>query len=119
MTSRPMLERVFDLFRGGSSVSFYFSRYLHVEADNEAARGEMFDEVTEHGELVLGYPSPDDPEIDMAIVSGPSELTECLMLRPEGDLAVWGQWPPRVSDGQDAITVDLVDADGILRPHPH
>jgi hypothetical protein len=112
-------ERVFDLLRGGSSVSFYFSRHLHVAPDNENSRQEMFDEVTEYGEVVLGYPSPDAPELEMEVISGPSELTEFLMLHPEGSLAVWGQWPPRENDGKDAITVDLVDADGVLRTHPH
>jgi len=119
VTSRAMLERVFDMLRSGSSVSFYFSEYLHVEADTEATRQEMFDEVIQHGELVLGYPSPDDPELEMPIISGPSELTECLMLHPEDSLAVWGQWPPREDNGEKAITVDLVDADGVLRSHPH
>jgi hypothetical protein len=119
VTSQAKLERVFDLLRGGSNVSFYFSRYLRVEVDNESTRQEMFDEMTLHGELVLGYPPSDAPEFEVEIISGPSELTELLMLRPEGSLAVWGQWPPRDSDGENAITVDLVDADGVLRSHPH
>jgi hypothetical protein len=119
VTSRATLDQVFDLLRGGSSVSFYFSRHLHVEADNEDSRQSMFDELTACGEVILGYPSPDAPELEMEIISGPSELTECLMLHPEGSLAVWGQWPPRENDGKYAITVDLVDADGVLRAHPH
>jgi hypothetical protein len=72
-----------------------------------------------HRWLVLGYPSPEDSAIEMAIISSPSELTETLMLQPEGSLAVWGNWPPRANDGDDAITLDLVDADGVLRRHPH
>lgn len=113
------LERVFDLLRGGSNVSIYFSGQLHVEVDDETSRQHMFDEVTQHGEVVLGYPSSSDPDLEMTIISGPSELTEFLMLHPEGSLAVWGQWPSRANDGNDAITVDLVDADGALRSHPH
>jgi hypothetical protein len=119
VTDQAMLERVFDLLRGGSSVSFYFAKHLHVEVDDEAARQEMFGEITRYGELVLGYPQPGDTELEMTIASGPSELTECLMLHPEGALAVWGQWPPRENDGETVISVDLVDADGILRAHPH
>lgn len=119
VSSQEMLERVFELLRGGSSVSFYFSRYLHVETDDDITRQEMFDQITEHGELVLGYPKVGDLEIEMALISGPSELTECLMLHSEGALAVWGRWPPRISDGEDAITVDLIDEDGVLRSHPH
>lgn len=119
VTSLVTLERVFDRLRGGSSVSFYFSRHLHVGADDEDSRQKMFEEVTQYGEIVLGYPSQDVPELEMAIISGPSELTEYLMLHPEGSLAVWGRWPPRQNDGADAITIDLVDADGVLRSHPH
>lgn len=120
VTSMATLEHVFDLLRGGSSVSLYFStRHLNVAPDNEDSRLEMFDEVTEYGELVLGYPSPDAPELEMEVISGPSELAEFLMLHPDGSLAVWGQWPPREDDGEDTITVDLVDADGVLRTHPH
>jgi hypothetical protein len=118
-TSLATLEQVFDLFCGGSSVSFYFSGCLHVQVDQEERRQDIFDEVTQYGEVVLGYPSRDDPEFEMAIISGPSELTESLMHHPEGALAIWGQWPPRENDGHDVITIDLVDADGVQRPHPH
>lgn len=113
------LEHVYEHLRGGSNVSFYFSRHLHVGTDDEDARQKMFSEITRHGELILGYPVPGDPEFEMAIISGPSELTEHLMLHPEGHLVVWGQWPPRATDGETAVTVDLVDADGVLRSHPH
>jgi hypothetical protein len=119
VTSHEMLEHAFDSFRSGSSVSFYFSKYLHVEGDEESIRQQMFDDITRHGELILGYLSPDHPDFEMEIISGPSELTEFLMLHPEGPLLVWGQWPPRENDGENAITVDLVDADGVLRSHPH
>ena len=119
VASRTMLGDVFDVLRGGSSVSFYFSSHLHVEVDNEAARQEMFGEITRLGELILGYPDPDNSQLEMVIISGPSELTEFLMLHPEGSLVVWGEWPARENDGESAITVDLVDADGVLRSHPH
>lgn len=119
VVSRTALEDVFDQLRGGSSVSFYFSGHLHVEVDNEAARQEMFEEITRRSELVLGYPAPDNAQLEMEIISGASELTECLILHPEGSLVVWGEWPARESDGENAITVDLVDADGVLRSHPH
>lgn len=119
VTDQAMLERVFDLLHGGSSVSFYFAKHLHVEIDTETVRQEMFGEITAHGELVLGYPRPGDEELEMEIVTGPSELTECLMLHPEGALVVWGQWPPRENDGETGISVDLMDPDGVLRAHPH
>lgn len=116
---RSEIEQLFDALRGGSCVTFYFANYLHVETDNAAARQRMFEEITSHGELILGYPITGSVEFTVEIISGPSELSEFLMLRPEGALAVWGSWPPRANDGQNGITANLVDADGILRPHPH
>ncbi len=79
----------------------------------------MFAEITKSGELVIGYPSSESVELDMEIISGPGELAEELMLHPEGSVVVWGQWPARGNDGSDAITMNLVDDDGILRRHPH
>jgi hypothetical protein len=119
ISSQPMLEDVFDVLSGGSSVSFYFLGHLHVEVDDDATRQAMFGEITRSGELVLGYPAQGNSQLEMAIISGPSELTECLILHPEGSLVVWGDWPAREDDGNDAITVDLVDADGMQRLHPH
>jgi hypothetical protein len=113
------LERIFDMLHGGSCVSFYFADQLHVEHDSDQTRQRMYAAITTDKELVLGYPPAAGVELEMDIISGPSELTEELMLHREGDLAVWGPWPGRVNDGQDAITVNLVDADGILRQHPH
>jgi hypothetical protein len=119
ISGEAMLHEVLETFGGGSSVSFYFADQLRVEVDDDGVRQVMFDEITRRGELVLGYPARDSPQLDMAIISGPSELTEYLMVHPEGSLAVWGDWPTRQNDGVDAITVDLVDADGVLRMHPH
>jgi hypothetical protein len=113
------LELVFDVLRGGSCVTFYFADQLHVETDTDDARQRLFDEITSEEELVLGYPSAGNIEVDMEIISGPGELAELLMHRSEGDLIVWGKWPARSNDGHDGITLNLVDADGILRTHPH
>jgi hypothetical protein len=117
--SREDIERVFEMFRGGSSVSFYFADQLHVEVDTESARQRMFDELSAERELVAGYPSDSDPELDLEIISGPGELASYLISHSEGQLIVWGKWPGRDNDGRDAITINLFDEDGILRAHPH
>lgn len=113
------LEVVFDNLCGGSCVSFYFAGQLRVEADTEQARQQMYAVITSVHELVLGYPSGSGVELDMNIISGASELTEELMLHHQGAVVVWGPWPARVNDGQTGVTVNLVDADGTLRSHPH
>jgi hypothetical protein len=119
--ARPpeMVEPILERLSPGSSVSFYFANHLRVELDTEAVRQRMFDELDRAGELVVGYPDETAVELEIEIISGPSELTGFLMQHPEGSLAVWGSWPARANDGQDAITLDLVDADGVLRQHPH
>jgi hypothetical protein len=117
--SQDELVHVLDLFRGGSCVSFYFANQLRVEADVDSARQRMFDEITSAGELVIGYPSEGETELSMQIISGPAELSDSLMFHPEGSIVVWGQWPGRDNDGDDGITLNLVDEDGLLRPHPH
>lgn len=117
--SRRDAERVFEMFRGGSCVSFYFADQLHVEVDTESARQRMFDDLSAEGELVAGYPSASDPELDAEIISGPGELASYLISHPEGQLIVWGKWPDRDNDGRNAITLNLVDEDGISRAHPH
>jgi hypothetical protein len=116
--SREEMGQVVETLRGGSCVSFYFADQLHVEVDSEAARGRMFEVITHEGELVIGYPSASGPQLEMEIINGPGELGSYLVMRPEGGLVVWGEWPGRDNDG-DAITVTLVDKDGVLRPHPY
>jgi hypothetical protein len=117
--SQEDFDRVLLMFRGGSCVSLYFADQLHVELDTDRVRQRMFDVVTSEGELVAGYPSGSDPEVDIEVISGPGELGSYLMSHPEGLLIVWGIWPARDNNGYDAITIDLVDQDGILRNHPH
>jgi hypothetical protein len=113
------VTRVYGELRAGSRVSFYFTGGPNVDADDEPTRQRMFDEITSTGEIVLGYPSDTDVVLQVDVISGPSELTEQLMHQPEGGQVVWGTWPSPLNDGHNAVTVDLVDEDGVLRPHPH
>jgi hypothetical protein len=117
--SKEDFDRVLQVLRGGSCVSFYFADQLHVETDTDSARQRMFDVVTSTGEVIVGYPAESVPELDMEIISGPGELGSYLMSHREGLLVIWGAWPERDNDGCNAITIDLVDEDGILRSHPH
>lgn len=110
---------VYDQLAAGSRVSFYFDAGPEVGWDDDGTRQRMCDEITATGEIVLGYPSDGDVVVEMDILSGPGELTEYLMHRGEGARVVWGVWPHPVDDGRNGVTVDLVDADGLLRQHPH
>ena len=74
--------------------------------------------VGEGAEIVIGTPGAVERLIvDVELVSGPSELTEYLMQPdPQADV-VWG--PFAAVEEPDSVTVVLVDADGIVSPHPH
>jgi hypothetical protein len=113
------VTEVYDQLRPGSRVSFYFAGGPYVGQDDERTRQQMFEEITTTGEIVLGYPNEADIVVEMDIVSGPSELTEHLMQHPGGEQVIWGAWPAPLDDGDNAVTVNLVDADGVLRSHPH
>jgi hypothetical protein len=108
-----------DQLRPGSRVSFYFSGGPHAGRDDERIRQRMFEEITSTGEIVLGYLSASDIVVETDIISGPSELTEHLMHHPGGEQVIWGTWPAPMHDGHQAVTVDLVDVDGVMRSHPH
>ena len=113
------VTELYDKLLPGSRVSFYFAGGPHVGRDDERTRQQMFEEITSTGEIVLGYPSASDIVVEMDIISGPSELTEHLMHHPGGELVIWGTWPAQLDDGDKTVTLNLVDADGVLRSHPH
>ncbi|GAB2651888.1 hypothetical protein [Kribbella swartbergensis] len=117
--SAEEVREVYDELRAGSRVSFYFDGGVHISQDDEGTRQQMFDEVTSTGEIILGYPNEADVVLNMDIISGPSELTEHLIHHTGGERIVWGTLPAPLNDGHKAVTVDLVDADGMLRTHPH
>ena len=117
--SADELRDVLDRLRGGSSVSFYFDDQLNVEIDTDSVRQRMFDAVTPAREVVVGYPERACVVLAVELVTGSTELAEVLVHRTEGELVVWGPWPSREGDPRGAITMDLVDADGVLRSHPH
>lgn len=118
-SSENSLRRIFSSLSEGSLVTIYFDCHLHVEPDDDGARGRMYELLTARGELIVGYPDHHAPDFTMEIISGPSELTDFLMRHPEGCLAVWGEWPPPSNDGVDAVTIQLVDEDGVQLQHPH
>jgi hypothetical protein len=112
------LRRVFGLLRPGSRVTFCFAGPLRVEPLTEEVIGRMFAAVGVANDIMIGTPGPDRLTLAATLVAGPSELTEFLM-QPHPPLTevVWGHMPG--VDAPDAVTVVLVDEDGVLRPHPH
>ncbi len=117
-TAAPVRE-IFSALRGGSRVSFYFGAGMRVEPFTEDAVDRMFEVVSHSGEIVVGVPAAGRVDFAVELPTAPSELAEFLVHVPHGSLVVWGPWPDVADDGEDAVTVTLVDSDGVLRAHPH
>jgi hypothetical protein len=116
--TRQDISRVFGMLLPGSRVTFYFGGPLRVEPVSETLIGAMFEALGEDNELVIATPGSMEPlALDAVLVFGSSELSEYLIWpRPTADV-VWGRFPG--TEEPDAVTVELVDADGTLRAHPH
>ena len=70
------------------------------------------------GEIVVARPRTDHVEMEVEFVAGEEELREFVAGLPPGASVVYGRFPA-VDDGMRAVTLDLPDRDGIVRPHPH
>ena len=114
------IEAVFSMLRGGSWVSFYFGDDLAVESLSEDTVGRMFEVVQAAGEIVLCTPTQGRVDVDdRGLPTGPPGLAEALSFIRPGSLVIWGRFPGPEDDGESAISIRLVDRDGVLRPHPH
>ena len=124
VTDADAMAVVAAMLGPGSRVTLYFQGHLRRDPTGEDVCGLMYEQMATHGELVLGYPSADAVEMRTDLVDGEAGLTEVILAegldRPDGRRSVvWGPWPAAADDGRHAVTVDLVDADGQLRAHPH
>lgn len=116
--TRPGVQSIFDRLHPGSSVSFYFADQIRIGRSSPELRNELEQLVRTTGEVIVGTRSGRDPAIEMIIISGPGELEEHLSAVTEADI-FWGTWPGRDGDGTDAVTLALVDSDGVHRSHPY
>jgi hypothetical protein len=113
------LSVLFDLLTPGSAVSFYFDGRLDWRRMDDEVVDVILDLVHANGEAVVGVLSADQVTIDVEFVAGLGDLTEFLGSFGNGAWLLVGNFPARDNDGENAITVELPDADGVLRRHPH
>ena len=119
-TKTDEIEAIFSTLRGGSWVSFYFGDDIAVESLTDDTIGRMFEVMEASGEIVLGTPIDGRVDFDdRGLPTGPSELTEALSFIAPGSLVIWGRFPAPGDDGESAVSIRLVDPDGVLRSHPH
>jgi len=113
------LPGLVEMLTPGSAVSFYFDGRLERRRRGDQLVDVVLDVIQADGEAVVGILSDDQVTIDVGFVAGLGDLTE--FLGPVGnDARVFvGHFPSRDDDGENAVTVDLPDRDGVLRRHPH
>lgn len=70
-------------------------------------------------DIVFGILADDQVSIQVEFISGTSELTEATCDLDSSARVFFGFFPARDNDAIDAVTLQLPDRDGMIRPHPH
>jgi len=113
------LRAVAVRLRPGSCVSFHFDGRLGPQPFAPALVSELERIIAEDGDAVFGLPAADGLTIDADFPGGSADLAEVTSSVSLGDVVFCGRFPGRDDDGVDAVALDLPDADGIVRAHPH
>lgn len=119
VASPGQLDELASRLRPGSSVSFYFDDRIKRSVLGDEFVDDVLDIVAAEGEAVVGVLADGGLELDVDFVAGLGDLTEMLGGRRDGAVVFAGAFPGRDDDGVNAVTVDLPDADGVVRSHPH
>ncbi|NUP06283.1 MAG: hypothetical protein HOW73_09520 [Polyangiaceae bacterium] len=107
------------MLKPGSCVSFYFGDQLRVSPDATVARVALRAILQTEPDAVLGIlPGEGVLTVKVSNVSI-EDLDEELESVANASMLLFGPFPPRQNDGISAVTLDLPDADGIVRAHPH
>jgi len=118
----PGVERLGDLsarLSPGSSVSFYFDDRLAAAPYGPDVVAEIVRVAARDGDAVVGTLPAGEIELDVEFVASPAELDEYAEDLLAGAIVIYGAFPARDNDGESAVTLDLPDRDGVVRPHPH
>jgi hypothetical protein len=113
------LEQLAGRLSPGSAVSFYFDGRLASRVYDLSVGRRLLAIAAQDGDAVIGRLGDDQFEINVEFVSGPAELEEYASELPSGAEVIYGRFPGRDNDGLRAVTIDLPDRDGVVRPHPH
>jgi len=103
----------------GSRVSFYFDGRLALRKYDDTVATEILEIVKVDGEAVIATPGAEHIEMEVEFIAGEDELRDFAAVLPRGASVVYGRFPADDDDGVRAVTLDLPDRDGIVRPHPH
>ena len=102
----------------GSRVSLYFDGRFLVGGFGDDERRAVTEIIDRDGEAVLGAVGASNIEAEVEFPSSVSEAEEFAQAHAQETLVV-GAFPAAEDDGIAAVTVDLPDADGVVRSQPH
>jgi hypothetical protein len=108
-----------DNLSPGSRVSLYFDGRLALREYDDTVASEILEIVKVDGEAVIATPRTEHIEMEVEFVASEDELRDFAAALPPGASVVYGRFPADDDDGVRAVTLDLPDRDGIVRPHPH
>ena len=103
----------------GSSLSFYFDGRLASRKYSPEVRRQILTIAERDKDAVVGFLSADGLAIEVTFVAGEDDLEQFVQTLSPNAVVFVGAFPARDNDGENAITVDLPDLDGVVRKHPH
>jgi hypothetical protein len=102
-----------------STLSFYFDGRLAPREYDSSVATEIVRVAARDHNAVVGKLSADGMTLEVDFPSNQSELEDFIRAFPPGTRFFFGAYPGRDNDGVHAVTIDLPDADGVVRQHPH
>jgi len=100
-------------------VSFYFDGRIQRAPYSPDLLPRVEHLISKDVDIVVGVLALDHVSIDVDFLSSPEEVAERLSNLDCMSTIFFGFFPARNNDGVTAVTIDLPDSDGVVRPHPH
>ena|SRR5689334_6056983 len=115
----PDLEALGRVLRPGSSVTFYFAINMSRSQLGSLPRDALASCIRSTGDALVLVPRTGTLAVRQFLVIVVDELDEEFADLPPDTEVLFGPYPGPENDGIHSVTLELPDADGILRPHPH
>jgi hypothetical protein len=119
LTDPSHVSAMIGHLRAGSRVSFYFDQQLRTGPYTDAVAKELLRIAERDHGAVLGVFTPGGSPMPVDFPSGPDELADFTTTHGASATFFYGAYPGAEHDPPRTVTIDLPDADGVTRPHPH
>jgi hypothetical protein len=105
--------------RPGSMVSFYFDGRIATGTYGADVRREILRTAAPSADVIIGALGADGLELDIGYICGERDLDDYPEILNLGATVIYGPYPGRDDDGENAVTLVLPDLDGVVRGHPY